>query len=82
MTNDFQKVTVDRIDVKVSSFETNRAPPRTGLDRARARCARVLGPRQVALRTYRGEARILTLPLTIGSAPPSATPCSCPTPRG
>jgi hypothetical protein len=67
MNNDFQKVTVDRLDVKVSSFETSKSASleRAWIERAGPLRPGASIPVKVALRTYRGEARILTLPLTI-----------------
>jgi hypothetical protein len=71
MGNDFQKVTVERLDVKVSSFEINKSASleRAWVERTGALRPGATIPVKVALRTYRGEARVLTLPLTI---PPSA----------
>ena len=73
MTNDFQKVTVDRIDVKVTSFETNKSASleRAWIERAGPLRPGSSVPVKVALRTYRGEARILTLPLTIPVSAPA-----------
>jgi hypothetical protein len=73
MTNDFQKVTVDRMDVKVSSYETNKS---ASLERAWIERAGPLRPGsllavKVALRTYRGEAKVLTLPLTVPASAPA-----------
>jgi SpoIVB peptidase S55 len=71
MANDFQKVSVERLSVKVSSFEVNKsaALERAWVERTGALRPGTTIPVKVALRTYRGEAKILTLPLTI---PPSA----------
>ena len=72
MGNDFQKVTVDRLDVKVSSFETNKSASleRAWVERTGALRPGATLPVKVALRTYRGESKVLTLPLVI---PPSAS---------
>jgi hypothetical protein len=71
MGNDFQMVTVDRLDVKVSSFETNKSASleRAWVERTGALRPGATLPVKVALRTYRGESKVLTLPLVV---PPSA----------
>jgi hypothetical protein len=75
MGNDFQKVTVDRLEVKVSSFEVNKS---ASLDRAWVERAGPLRPGttipvKVALRTYRGDAQVMSLPLTIPASAPAGT---------
>jgi hypothetical protein len=71
MANDFQKVSVERLAVKVSSFETNKSATleRAWVERTGVLRPGVTLPVRVALRTYRGEVKVLTLPVTI---PPSA----------
>jgi hypothetical protein len=75
MTNDFQKISVDRLDVKVSSFETNKSASleRAWIERAGPLRPGSAVPVKVALRTYRGEARIVTLPLTIPASAPAGS---------
>jgi hypothetical protein len=73
MTNDFQKVTVDRLEVKVSSFETNKS---ASLERAWVERLGPLRPGssldvKVALRTYRGDVQVESLPLTIPASAPA-----------
>jgi hypothetical protein len=71
MANDFQKVSVAGLDVKVSSFEVNKSASleRAWVERTGALRPGATLPVKVALRTYRGEVKVLTLPLVI---PPSA----------
>jgi SpoIVB peptidase S55 len=71
MANDFQKVSVERLEVQVSSFETNKSASleRAWIERTGALRPGATVPVKVALRTYRGEAKVLTLPIVI---PPSA----------
>jgi hypothetical protein len=75
MANDFQKVTVTGLSVKVSSFETNKSASleRAWVERAGPLRPGTTIPVKVALRTYRGEARVLTLPLTIPPSAPAGT---------
>ncbi len=75
MANDFQKVTVTGLSVKVSSFETNKSASleRAWVERTGPLRPGTTMPVKVALRTYRGEARVLTLPLTIPPSAPAGT---------
>jgi SpoIVB peptidase S55 len=75
MGNDFQKVTVERLDVKVSSFETNKSASleRAWVERAGPVRPGTTIPIKVALRTYRGDAQVLSLPLTIPASAPAGT---------
>jgi len=75
MANDFQKVTVERLDVKVSSFETNKSASleRAWVERTGPLRAGTTIPVKVVLRTYRGEAKVLTLPLALPPSAPAGT---------
>jgi hypothetical protein len=75
MANDFQKVTVTGLSVKVSSFETNKSASleRAWVERTGPLRPGTTIPVKVALRTYRGEAKVLTLPLTIPPSAPAGT---------
>ena len=76
MTNDFERVTVDKLDVEVSSLETIQT---ASLQRAwferegRVRAGTTI-PLKVLLRTYRGETVSETIPVTVpANAPRSIT---------
>lgn len=73
MSNDFERVTVDRLHVTVSSLETIQTASlqRAWIERSGPIRAGSVVPLRVLLRTYRGETRSETIPVTIpASAPP------------
>ena len=73
MTNDFERVTVDKLDVEVSSLETIQT---ASLQRAwferegRVRAGTTI-PLKVLLRTYRGETVSETIPVTVPANAPA-----------
>jgi hypothetical protein len=73
LTNGFEKVGVERVDVKVSSFETNKtaAIGRVWIERAGPLRAGSSVPVKVALRTFRGETSVVTLPMAIPASAPA-----------
>lgn len=75
MSNDFERVTVEKLQVKVSSLETIQTAvlQRAWIERTGPIRPGSTVPLKVALRTYRGETRSETIPITIpDSAPPGA----------
>ncbi len=75
MSNDFERVTVEKLHVKVSSLETIQTAvlQRAWLERTGPVRPGSTVPLKVALRTYRGETRSETIPIAIPeSAPPGA----------
>jgi hypothetical protein len=75
MTNDFEKVKVEKLTLDVSSYETIQSATlqRAWVERAGPIRAGSTVPVKVQLRTYRGETQTETLPLTV---PASARPGS------
>jgi hypothetical protein len=71
LTNDFEKVSVEGLDVEVSSMETIQTATlqRAWIEREGPVRPGSTVPLKIALRTYRGETRTETIPMTI---PPSA----------
>jgi hypothetical protein len=67
MTNDFERVSVEGLEVEVSSLETIQTATvqRAWLERERPIKAGSTVPLKIALRTYRGESRTETIPVTI-----------------
>lgn len=73
MSNDFERVTVDGLRVTVSSLETIQTASlqRAWIERTGPVRAGSVVPLRVLLRTYRGETRSETIPVSIpASAPP------------
>jgi hypothetical protein len=73
MSNDFERVTVDKLHVTVSSLETIQTATlqRAWIERTGPIRAGSVVPLRVLLRTYRGETRSETIPVTIPeNAPP------------
>jgi hypothetical protein len=75
MTNDFEKVRVEKLTLDVSSYETiqSAALQRAWVERAGPIRPGTTVPVKLLLRTYRGETQTETLPLTV---PASARPGS------
>jgi hypothetical protein len=73
MTNDFEKVSVEGLDVEVSSLETIQTATlqRAWLERERPVRPGTTIPLKIALRTYRGETRTETIPVTIPESAPA-----------
>src|SRR5207249_10225381 len=75
MTNDFERVTVDKLDIDVSSLETIQTASlqrpwfeRTGPVRAGSTV-----PLKVLLRTYRGDTVSETIPVTVPATAPAGS---------
>jgi SpoIVB peptidase S55 len=77
MTNDFEKVRVEKLTLNVSSYETIQSATlqRAWVERAGPIRAGTTLPVKLLLRTYRGENQTETLPLTVpaGARPGSYT---------
>jgi len=73
MTNDFERVTVDKLDVEVSSLETIQTASlqRAWFEREGPVRAGVTVPLKVLLRTYRGESVSETIPVTVPANAPA-----------
>jgi hypothetical protein len=73
MTNDFERVTVDKLDVEVSSLETIQTASlqRAWFEREGPVRAGATVPLKVLLRTYRGEAVSETIPVTVPANAPA-----------
>jgi hypothetical protein len=73
MTNDFERVTVDRLDVEVSSLETIQTASlqRAWFERDGPVRAGATVPLKVLLRTYRGETVSETIPVTVPATAPA-----------
>ena len=73
MTNDFERVTVDKIDVEVSSLETIQTAnlQRAWFERDGPVRAGATVPLKVQLRTYRGDTVSETIPVTIPATAPA-----------
>jgi hypothetical protein len=67
LTNDFEKVTVEKLELDVSSYETiqSAAVLRAWVERSGAVRPATLLPVKVLLRTYRGDTVTETIPLSI-----------------
>ena len=75
MTNDFERVTVDALDVDVSSDETIQTATleRVWLERTGPIRPGSTVPLKVLLRTYRGESVSQTIPVSIPASAPGGT---------
>jgi len=75
MSNDFERVTVEKLQVKVSSLETIQTAvlQRAWLERTGPVRPGSTVPLKVALRTYRGETRSETIPIVIPESAPPGT---------
>jgi hypothetical protein len=75
MTNDFERVTVDGLQVDVSSDETiqTAALERAWLERTGTIRPGMTVPLKVVLRTYRGESVARTIPVEIPKTAPAGT---------
>jgi hypothetical protein len=73
MTNDFERVTVDHLDVEVSSLETIQTASlqRAWFEREGPVRAGATVPLKVLLRTYRGEMVSNTIPVTVPATAPA-----------
>jgi hypothetical protein len=73
LTNDFEKVSVEGLDVEVSSLETIQTATlqRAWLERERPVRPGATIPLKIALRTYRGETKTETIPVTIPDSAPA-----------
>jgi hypothetical protein len=75
MSNDFERVTVEKLEVDVSSYETIQSASleRAWLERTGPVKPGSLVPLKVLLRTYRGQALTETIPVTIPANAPAGT---------
>jgi hypothetical protein len=75
MNNDFERVSVERIDVEVQSFETNQSASlqRAWIERSGPVRAGTVVPLKVLLRNYRGETRTQTIPVSVPASAPAGT---------
>jgi hypothetical protein len=75
MNNDFEQVSVEKIDVEVQSFETNQSATlqRAWIERSGPVRAGSMVPLKVLLRNYRGETRIQTIPVSVPASAPAGT---------
>jgi hypothetical protein len=73
MNNNFQKVTVERVDLTVSSFETVQSASlqRAWIERGGPVRPGSAVPVKVLMRTYRGEDRVETIPLVVPASAPA-----------
>jgi hypothetical protein len=73
MNNDFQKVTVEKLDLTVSSYETTQSATlqRAWIERGGPVRPGSTLPVKVLLRTHRGEDKVETIPLTIPASAPA-----------
>ncbi len=73
MTNEFQKVTVERLDLNVTSYETTQSASvqRAWVERAGPVRAGSTVSVKVALRTFRGDTVTEVIPLTIPTGAPA-----------
>jgi hypothetical protein len=73
MTNDFEKLSVEGLEVEVSSLETIQTATvqRAWLEREGPVRPGSTVPLKIALRTYRGESRTETIPVTIPESAPA-----------
>jgi hypothetical protein len=75
MNNDFERVSVDKIEVDVKSFETIQSASlqRAWLERAGPVRAGSTVPLKVLLRNYRGETHTQTIPVAVPASAPAGT---------
>jgi hypothetical protein len=75
MSNDFERVTVEKLDLDVLSHETIQSASlqRAWIERTGALRPGSVVPLKVLLRTYRGETITETIPLSIPSSAPAGT---------
>ncbi len=75
MNNDFQKVTVEKLDLTVSSYETTQSASlqRAWVERGGPVRPGSTLPVKVLLRTHRGEDQVETIPLTVPASAPAGT---------
>jgi hypothetical protein len=75
MTNDFERVKVEKVEIDVDSDETVQSATleRAWLERTGPVRAGSTVPLKVVLRTYRGETLSQTIPITIPASAPSGT---------
>jgi hypothetical protein len=75
MNNDFERVSVEKIDVEVQSFETNQSASlqRAWIERSGPVRAGTMVPLKVLLRNYRGETHIQTIPVSVPASAPAGT---------
>jgi hypothetical protein len=75
MSNDFERVTVEKVDLDVSSHETIQSASlqRVWVERTGPLRPGSVVPLKVLLRTYRGETITETIPLSIPSSAPAGT---------
>jgi hypothetical protein len=73
MTNDFERVTVDHLDIDVSSLETIQTASlhRAWFERTGPVRAGSTVPLKVLLRTYRGDTVTETIPVTVPATAPA-----------
>jgi hypothetical protein len=73
MSNDFERVTVDKLDVEVSSLETIQSArvQRAWFERNGPVRAGATVPLKVLLRTYRGDSVSETIPVTVPATAPA-----------
>jgi len=73
MTNEFQKVTVERLDLNVTSFETTQSASiqRAWVERGGPVHAGSTVSVKVALRTFRGDTVTEVIPLTVPASAPA-----------
>ena len=75
MNNDFERVSVEKIDVEVSSFETIQSASlqRAWIERSGPVRAGSTVPLKVLLRNYRGETHVQTIPVAVPASAPAGT---------
>jgi len=75
MNNDFERVSVDKIEVEVESFETNQSATlqRAWIERQGPVRAGTTVPLKVLLRNYRGETHTQTIPVAVPASAPAGT---------
>ena len=75
MNNDFERVSVEKIDVEVRSFETNQSASvqRAWIERSGPVRAGTTVPLKVLLRNYRGETHTQTIPVAVPASAPAGT---------
>jgi SpoIVB peptidase S55 len=75
MNNDFERVSVEKIEVEVESFETNQSASlqRAWIERQGPVRAGTTVPLKVLLRNYRGETHTQTIPVAVPANAPAGT---------
>src|SRR4029078_3867300 len=75
MGNDFERVTVDEVEVEVSSLETIQTAilQRAWIERTGPVHPGTTVPLKIQLQSYRGETKTETIPLTVPPNAPSGT---------